>query len=116
MFTIEYAKDLKWDNAEHTSFTCVVKYAEFDEEHPSGINATDSYAHIQELWAKGNAGVYGEIEEYVAPVFLDTELISTHLTEPTPSENPALSRQELSDKIAQLETIIQQLASEREVQ
>jgi hypothetical protein len=36
------------------------------------------------------------------------------LTEPTLT--PVLSRQELSDKIAQLETIIQQLASEREVQ
>jgi hypothetical protein len=114
MFTIEYAKDLKWDNAEHTSFTCVVKYAEFNEEHPSGISATDPYAHIQELWVKGNAGVYGEIEEYVAPIVLDTVIPSTTLTEPTLT--PVLSRQELSDKIAQLETIIQQLASEREVQ
>jgi hypothetical protein len=115
MFTIEYVKDLKWDNAEHTSFTCVVKYAEFNEEHPSGINATDSYTHIQELWAKGNAGAYGEIEEYVAPIVVDTPSIpSTLMTEPTPTT--VLSRQELSDKIAKLETIIQQLANDKGIQ
>ena len=68
MFTIEYVKDLQWDNPEHTSFSCVVKYEEFNEEHPSGINATDSYAHIQEIWTKGNAGEYGIIAEYVPPV------------------------------------------------
>lgn len=68
MFTIEYVKYLKWYNAEHTMFTCIVKYVEFDEEHPSAINATDQYAHIQEIWTKGNAGEYGVIEEYTPPV------------------------------------------------
>ena len=67
MFTIEYVKDLQWCDAEHTFFSCAVKYAEFNEEHPSGINATDSYAHIQEIWTKGNAGEYGVIAEYVPP-------------------------------------------------
>ena len=113
MFTIEYAKDLKWDNKEHTSFTCVVKYTEFDEEHPSMINSTDTYAHIQELWAKGNSGVYGEIEEYVEPVILDTEIISTYLTEPKKQESSALNRQQLTDKITQLEEIIQKLANDK---
>jgi hypothetical protein len=67
MFTIRYVKDLKWENPEHTLFSCVVKYDEFDEEHPSGINATDTYAHIQEIWVKANAGEYGIIAEYVPP-------------------------------------------------
>jgi len=70
MFTIEYVKDLAWDNVEHTSFSCVVKYEEFNEEHPSGINATDPYAHIKEIWTKGNAGEYGVIAEYVPPVVI----------------------------------------------
>jgi hypothetical protein len=65
MLTIEYVKDLKWCNAEHTMFECVVKYAEFSEEHPSGINATDPYDHIQQIWVKGNNGDYGAIAEYV---------------------------------------------------
>jgi hypothetical protein len=67
MFTIESVTDLQWCDAEHTFFSCNVKYAEFNESHPTGVNATDSYAHIQELWAKGNAGVYGVIAEYVPP-------------------------------------------------
>jgi len=67
MFTVNYVKDLQWCYAEHSVFSCVVKYAEFNEEHPSGINSTDSYAHIQEIWTKGNAGEYGIIAEYVPP-------------------------------------------------
>jgi hypothetical protein len=68
MFTVEYVKNLQWQDAEHTVFSCVVKYEEFNEEHPSGVNATDSYAHIKEIWAKGNAGEYGSIAEYVPVV------------------------------------------------
>jgi hypothetical protein len=67
MFTIEYVKNLQWDDAEHTMFSCIVKYEEFNEEMPAGINATDKYAHIQEIWTKGNAGEYGVIAEYVTP-------------------------------------------------
>jgi hypothetical protein len=67
MFTIEYVKDLQWEDAEHTMFSCVVKYEEFNEEHPASVNAIDPYAHIQELWTKGNAGEYGEIAEYIPP-------------------------------------------------
>jgi hypothetical protein len=67
MFTIEYVKDMKWMDAEHTFFECTVKYAEFNEEMPAGINGTDPYAHINEIWTKGNAGEYGAIAEYVPP-------------------------------------------------
>lgn len=67
MFTVEYVKNLKWENAEHTMFSCIVKYEEFNEEHPSGISPTDPYAHIQEIWTKGIAGEYGEIAEYIPP-------------------------------------------------
>jgi len=70
MFTIEYVKDLKWVNAEHTMFECVVKYEEFNEEHPSAIDGIDPYPHIQEIWAKGNAGEYGVIAEYVPPAVI----------------------------------------------
>lgn len=73
MFTIEYVKNLQWENSEHTLFSCVVKYAEFNEEHPSGINATDGYAHIQEIWTKANAGEYGVIAEYVPPPEINLE-------------------------------------------
>ena len=68
MFTIQSVKNLQWCDAEHTFFSCDVKYAEFNEEHPTGVNAIDPYAHIQELWVKGNAGEYGSIAEYVATI------------------------------------------------
>lgn len=67
MFTIEYVKDLQWADAEHTIFQCIAKYAEFNEEHPSGINATDPYPHIHEIWTKANSGEYGPIADYVPP-------------------------------------------------
>jgi hypothetical protein len=74
MFTIEYVKNLKWANAEHTFFYCDVKYEEFTEEHPSGINATDPHEHIHTIWVNGIAGVYGEIAEYVSPQNDNTNL------------------------------------------
>jgi hypothetical protein len=81
MFTIDYVKDLTWNNAEHTSFSCLVKYEEFNEEHPTGVNATDTYAHIKELWTKGNAGEYGTIAEYVPPPIPEIPVVD-------PSEQP----------------------------
>ena len=67
MFTIQYVKNLQWEDEAHTIFSCIAKYEEFDEEHPTGVTAIDSYGHIQEIWSKGNAGEYGEIAEYVPP-------------------------------------------------
>jgi hypothetical protein len=73
MFTIEYVKNLKWANTQHDMFSCVVKYEEFDEEMPAGINAIDPYEHIHTIWTKGIAGDYGVIAEYTpepAPPFV----------------------------------------------
>lgn len=64
MFTVEYAKNLKWCDAEHTFFECLVKYKEFAEEMPCGVNATDPYPHIHALWVDGIEGKYGPIAEY----------------------------------------------------
>jgi hypothetical protein len=65
MFTIEYAKDLKWVNPEHTTFDCVVKFAEFNEEMNFACMQLDPYEHSQALWVRGNAGEFGPIAEYV---------------------------------------------------
>lgn len=67
MLTVQYVKNLKWADQDHKHIECMVKYAEFDEEHPSGICAEDGYAHIQEIWTKANAGEYGPIAEYSPP-------------------------------------------------
>lgn len=67
MLNIQYVKNLQWEDAEHTFFSCLVKYEQFEEEHPSGINGTDSAPHIREIWMKANSGEYGAIAEYIAP-------------------------------------------------
>lgn len=82
MFTIQYVKDLQWGDAEHTFFSCFVKYEQFEEEHPSGVNSTDSTPHIREIWMKANAGEYGVIAEYIAPP--EPELL------PKPAEQPTV--------------------------
>jgi len=67
MFTIQYAKNLRWVNSEHTMVDCTVKMEELPGEVECSIIATDPYAHIQTLWSNGLSGVYGPIAEYVPP-------------------------------------------------
>lgn len=64
MFTIDSVKNLKWVDRDHSAFSCIVKYQEFDEEHPVGVSPTDGYQHIKDLWNNGTSGLYGIIEEY----------------------------------------------------
>jgi hypothetical protein len=84
MFTIEAVTDLQWQDAEHTFFSCNVKYEEFNEVHPTGVNARDQYDHIKLLWAKCNAGEFGTIAEYVAPL-PDVEEVVLAQDQPTTS-------------------------------
>lgn len=67
MFTIESVSNLEWCNVEQTVFRCMVKYAQFNEVLPVGVNGTDPLPHIRELWLKGNANEYGSITPYVPP-------------------------------------------------
>jgi len=67
LFNIEDVKNLEWNNAEHTSFNCLVKYSQFGEYLPVGADPRDEYEHIQTLWQNGIDGVYGQITEYVPP-------------------------------------------------
>ena len=65
MFTIQQVQNLQWTSGSKDVFTCEVKYAEFDEFLPTGVNATDTAPNIQELWVNGTAGVYGPIADYI---------------------------------------------------
>lgn len=83
MFTIQYVKDLHWGNKENTFFSCLVKYEEFNEEHPTGVSPIDKYSHINELWKKAISGDYGTILEYVEPI--------AQIPEPAPQEEQPLT-------------------------
>lgn len=72
MFTIQTVTNLKWNNSDKTSFSADVKYVEFNESHPTGVDAVDQYAHIKELWEKGNAGEYGVIADWVEVLSVQT--------------------------------------------
>jgi hypothetical protein len=67
MLTVETVTDLKWCD-DGINIECQVKYAEFDEVHPTGVNAACQDPHIKEIWTKAIAGEYGTIAAYVAPV------------------------------------------------
>lgn len=67
MFTLEYAKNPKYLNAEGTSIYLDVKFAEFNEEMPFGACSYDSEAHGRDLHERAKAGEFGEIAPYVAP-------------------------------------------------
>lgn len=67
VFEIDYARDLKWTNKEHTTFTCMVKFFGVGEEYPFGCTLTDSQPHTKILWERALAGEFGPIEEFVDP-------------------------------------------------
>jgi hypothetical protein len=83
MFTIEYVKNLQWADIEHTIIECIVKYKEFNEEHPTGVKSNDEYQHIKELWVKANAGEYGIIAEYEPPLLSETIVAKPDEEQPT---------------------------------
>jgi len=67
MFTLEYAKNPQYSNAEGTAIFLIVKWAEFNEEHPFGATSYDSMPHGVELYNRAKAGEFGEVAPYVAP-------------------------------------------------
>jgi hypothetical protein len=68
MLKIETVTDLKWCDVEQTVIECQVKYAEFNEIHPTGVNAACQDPHIKEIWTKAIAGEYGVIAVHVPHV------------------------------------------------
>jgi len=62
--TIESVENLRWDNEEHSTFTCTVKFAEFNEAMPFTVNPNDIYEHSKIIWENGTAGKYGIIKEF----------------------------------------------------
>lgn len=67
MFNIENVRDCKWVDAEHTRIDCMVKYEQFEEEHPSTIDPNDKYEHTKLIWENALKGEYGPIQEYTPP-------------------------------------------------
>lgn len=65
---LEYAKDPKWVDAEHTMIDLMIKWDRFNEELPFAASQNDSEAHGRAIFAAAAAGEFGAIAEYVPPV------------------------------------------------
>lgn len=79
---LEYAKDPRWVNAEHSMIDLIVKWSEYPEELPFTANRDDVEEHGRQLYAEAAAGHFGQIAEYVAPIV-------------TPGENKAEAERRL---------------------
>jgi hypothetical protein len=61
MFTIEYAKNPKYNDPSNTTVVLDVKFAEFNTELPFTANPNDVEAHGVELYNRAIAGEFGTI-------------------------------------------------------
>lgn len=79
MFTLQYAKDPIWNNAESTSILLTVKWEEFNEEMPFSACSFDAEPHGVDLFNRAVSGEFGEISPFVETIAptIDFEPTST---------------------------------------
>lgn len=64
MLTIQSAHSPSWADAEGVTITLMVKFEEFEEEHPFGANDHDPMPYGRELFARAKAGEFGPIAPF----------------------------------------------------
>lgn len=64
---LEYAKNPRWVNAEHTMIDLEIKWETIDVELPFTASPTDCEAHGRAIFEAAAAGQFGAVAEYVAP-------------------------------------------------
>ena len=67
MFTFEYAKNPKWNSNDGQQIFLVVKWEEFNEEHPFNATSYDPMPYGVDLYNRAKAGEFGEIAPYTEP-------------------------------------------------
>ncbi len=65
MFTLQYAKDPIWNNAEGTAIVLTIKWEEFVEEMPFGATSFDPEPWGVDLFNRAKAGEFGEVAPFV---------------------------------------------------
>jgi hypothetical protein len=65
MLTLEYAKDPVYGNADGTGIQLIVKWKEFNEEHPFMAATYDPHQHGRDLYIRAKAGEFGEVLPHV---------------------------------------------------
>lgn len=64
---LQYAKNPRWANAEHTMIDLEIKWETINEEFPFTASPTDCEAHGRAIFEAAAAGQFGPVAEYVAP-------------------------------------------------
>jgi hypothetical protein len=64
---LEYAKDPRWANADHTMIDLTIKWDGINEEYPFTASPTDCEAHGRAIFEQASQGAFGPVAEYVAP-------------------------------------------------
>lgn len=64
---LEYAKNPRWANVEHTMIDLTIKWDVIDEELPFTANPNDCEEHGRAIFAAAAAGQFGEVAQYVPP-------------------------------------------------
>jgi hypothetical protein len=67
MFTLEYAKNPVWNNAQDTSIFLIVKWEEFVEEMPFNACSFDPEPWGVDLYNRAKIGEFGKVAPYVPP-------------------------------------------------
>jgi hypothetical protein len=62
---LEYAKDPRWANAEHTMIDLTIKWNGINEEYPFTASPTDVEAHGRAIFEQAAAGAFGPVSEHV---------------------------------------------------
>ena len=64
---LEYAKNPRWVNSEHTMIDLEIKWDAINEELPFTASPVDVEAHGRAIFDMAGAGQFGEVAEYVPP-------------------------------------------------
>lgn len=77
MFTLECAKNPSYSSAEGNSIFLIVKWAEFNEEHPFAATSFDSMQHCIDLYNRAKNGEFGEVAPYVVQTVAEDQPSTT---------------------------------------
>ena len=70
---LEYAKDPCWANSEHSLIDLIIKWSEYPEELPFTASPTDVQEYGRQIYAAAEAGQFGTVAAYVAPIATATQ-------------------------------------------
>jgi len=107
---LEYAKDPRWVNAEHTMIDLTIKWDAIDEELPFTASQIDPEPHGKAIFEAASKGDFGTIGEYIEPppVPVDTEALrrAAYEQEADPlffrAQRGEIPEQEWLDKVAEI--------------